>query len=343
MLETAKVTMFIEQTYATKVVTVQPLALGDKQVYRAQCRSGQDWVLRVYPPTGSDSLPVNLQGLVSVLEFLAQATYPAERVVRTASDSPIALWDERPVLVTTFSGRALTAWQPAAHSGGPPPIAHPSELAYAPEILFALSKAVGQLHCLQPDVTLPRAGMLPSRELNWAATLLAEIEPVVPPPLARQYAHLVTAVQTADRYEDLPFTLIHNDCNPSNVVITPTGQIALIDWESAGRGPALIDIGILLSNCFSKAQLAIKREAVAAIVEGYCQVQRLSEAELERLPDAIRFFRLVLLAGYFPDLVQQKISADDLLYGATYAQWQAQYNASDEIAALACTYFRRYL
>ena len=212
-------------------------------------------------------------------------------------------------------------------------------------MFYALGAAVGRLHSLQPDsaLPLPPAGMLPSRELTWVASLLASVADRVPPHLQAQYDHLTAAVQQIDRCEALPFTLIHNDPNLDNLVLTPQGEVILIDWESAGWGPALIDVGILLSNCFSKQLLRIRTDAVTAIVDGYCQHRHLNEAELDHLPDAVRFFRLVLLAGYFPDLINQKVGDNELLYGATYAQWQAQYEASAEIAALARERFARYL
>ena len=83
--------------------------------------------------------------------------------------------------------------------------------------------------------------------------------------------------------------------------------------------------------------------AIAAIVAGYCQHRWLTETELIRLPDAIRFFRLVLLAGYFPARVTQTLQDNELIYGATYAQWQAQCEASDAIAKIARRHFENYL
>ncbi|MCX6043969.1 MAG: phosphotransferase [Chloroflexi bacterium] len=342
MDEAEKLVKLIEQQYQTRPIKLHLVASGWKKVYRLEHAASPAWIVRAYPPPGDEGPPVNVEALAAVLLFLEEQAYPAERVVRAANQASVIQDDGWQVLITTFIGQALTAWQPADQSDATEHIVHQDHLDEDPQILFGLGAALGRLHTLPPPSTLPQAGMLPSRELAWAATNLVEIAAEVPDHLQPQYQHLRTMTQDADRYEDLPFVLIHNDCNPSNAVMTPTGEITLIDWESAGRGPALIDVGILLSNCFSKRSMRIDQAAIVAIVDGYCQYRQLTTTELARLPDAIRFFRLVLLAGYFPELINQTVQPTDLLYGATYAQWQAQYEASDEIAALAREAFSRY-
>jgi len=336
--------VWIEHHYRAKVVNVHPLALGWKKVYRIEQKSGEDWVMRAYPPPDENSLPVDVEGLAAVLLFLETQAYPAERVLPAIDHAKIVQWDGWQVLMTTFLGQPLAAWQSAAGSPQALPLpANNAEGAYAPELLFSVSTAIARLHRLPLDAAMPRAGMLPSKELAWANTGLISIADQVPEQLQAAYQQLVAAVQQADRLEELPFTLIHNDCNPSNAVLTTAGEISLIDWESAGRGPALVDVGILLSNCFNKEKWRIEQAAVDAIVDGYCQHRLLNSAELDHLADAIRFFRLVLLAGYFPARISQTMRNDELIYGATYAQWQAQYEASAAIASLARERFARYL
>ena len=335
---------WIEHHYPANVANIHPLAVGWKKVYRIEQKSGEDWVMRAYPPPDENSLPVDVEGLAAVLLFLEAQAYPAERVIRSLDQAKLVQWDGWQVLMTTFLGQPLAAWQSAVESPKALPLpANNAEGAYAPELLFGLSAAIARLHRLPFDAAMPRAGMLPSKELAWANTNLINIADQVPEPLQAEYQQLVAAVQQADRLEDLPFALIHNDCNPSNAVLTAAGEISLIDWESAGRGPALVDVGILLSNCFNKQTLRIEHTAVDAIVDGYCQDRIPNSAELEHLADAIRFFRLVLLAGYFPERISQTVRADELIYGATYQQWQAQYEASVGIANLAHERFARYV
>ncbi len=211
------------------------------------------WVVRAFPPPNDDSPPVSVTGLAATLLWLEQQGYPAERVVKATDQASVTQHGDWQVLLTTFLQGVRQHWSPAAgvfQAGGE--LADTAPVEYGVEVYAALGTALGRLHTLRPPATQPPAGMLPSRELKWVAGLLAGMAGSVPAHLQAQYDHLVTAVQTTKRGEDLPFTLIHNDPNPDNVVVTPAGEVLLIDWESAGMGPAVLDVGVGLSNCFDK-------------------------------------------------------------------------------------------
>jgi len=332
---------FIERHYATQVVKLHPLAQGWKEVYRVERADGPDWVVRAFPPPDDDSPPVSVSNLAAMLLWLERQAYPAERMVKSADQASVTQHGDWQVLMTTFLAGVRQYWSPAsgtfrseeqAVDAGP--------VAYGVNVYQALGAALGRLHTYQAEAVLPPAGMLPSRELRWVAGLLADVQGV-PPHLQAQYEQLVATVQATSYGEDLPFTVIHNDPNLDNVVVTPAGDVLLIDWESAGLGPAVIDVGIGLSNCFDKHTARIQFAAIEALVAGYSQHRQLNSAELDYLPAAIRFPRLVLLAGYFPQRVDQSLADNELIYGATYSQWQAQYAASAEIAAFARARFEQ--
>src|SRR5206468_3787034 len=99
------------------------------------------------------------------------------------------------------------------------------------------------------------------------------------------------------RFHGAPRVLIHNDCHHWNSVSTPDGRVVLIDWEGAGLGPAVIDLGF--------AALSVDTSGIVGPVEppdparldallaGYRQHHALTSGELEHLADAIRFRTLV--------------------------------------------------
>jgi Ser/Thr protein kinase RdoA (MazF antagonist) len=330
----AALARWIERHYATTQVVLQPLALSDKRIYQVQHAGSQAWVARLYPANPWPGNGAVITRLTAVLDFLDKHHYPAERIVFTADGSTSIRFGGWLVLMTTYVGRSLQAWQPelasSAHVGE-------HERGVTPAHLFAVGAALGRLHRLPlvAERPLPPAGMLPQRELTWAASQLAEVADRVPPACQPQYEALVTAVQKVRHWEDLPLALIHNDPNLGNVVINASGDVALVDWEAAGLGPAVLDVGILLRTCYSQSEGGVNEAAVQATVAGYCQHRQLTQAELDRLPDAVRFMTLVLLAAAFPDRVTGTLGAQDLLYGSTYAAWQAHYAASDQIAAVA--------
>jgi Ser/Thr protein kinase RdoA (MazF antagonist) len=333
-IDLAALTRWIERQYATTQVVLRPLALGEKLIFQVQHAGGVDWVARLYQRTpwpGNGALIVRLS---AVLHFLEWHQYPAERIIVTADGATSIRYTDWLVLMTTYMGRPLRAWQPAVVSATS---AGEREHTATPAIFFAIGAALGRLHSLPPvGVRDPYpAGMLPQRELTWAATQLAEVADRVPPTRQALYDEWVTAVQNVQGWDDLPQSLIHNDPNLGNVVRTEAGEIALVDWDFAGIGPTVLDVGILLRNCYSRTDGTIDEAAVRAVVDGYRQHRQLTPAELDRLPDAVRFMTLVLLAVSFPDLVDGTLGEQDLLYGATYTTWQAHYAASDQIAALA--------
>jgi hypothetical protein len=93
---------------------------------------------------------------------------------------------------------------------------------------------------------------------GWAR--LADVAPrasALLAPLARDPAALVTAL------EPTPRTLLHGDWKLDNLGTDPDGRTVLLDWEFAGRGPALADLAWYLSiNCRRLPQS--KEDAIAA-------------------------------------------------------------------------------
>ena len=191
----------------------------------------------------------------------------------------------------------------------------------------------------QPEA-IPSAGMLPRTELAAALSWLAEVRDALSPTHRMRHDRLVAACHTIDLLEDLPTVLIHNDCHPGNSIQTPDGKAVLIDWEGAGRGPAIVDIGFLLVSCeieaFGPNRLTPDPNRMAAVINGYCRHHRLTPRELERLPDAVRFRAVIACAGGLWSMIREGRASD----GADWA-W-ARYAAAVEIAARAREQFARH-
>lgn len=311
----------LKERYQIRARSLRPLAeLPDKLVYRAVVNGQTSWVVRFYAQTGHSEMASHL---ATILAFLENRGYPAERIVRAADGSalvaPAEGWQ---IVVTTFLHGTTTGLSRAS--------------------LHHLGAALGQLHALGPrasegmPVSLPRAAMLPTNELRWAAEQLAKVERQVPRSLWTRYDQLVRAIEGTQRCEDLPSVVIHNDCHPANSVRTRDGAVVLCDWEGAGLGPAVIDVGFLLASVEipyrSTAPLGPDRGRVAAIAAGYARHQHLRSADLDRLPDAIRFRSVVAGAASLAEAIIGGW-ADD---GPSW--WWNRYVAADEIArrARAC-------
>jgi aminoglycoside phosphotransferase (APT) family kinase protein len=248
-----KLSQLLETCYATKVHALHPLTPGGKRIYRVNHAEEADWVVRLYPAGGqADGPAVNIAAQADLLLYLAAQGYPAERVVTTRMGQPIATPEQGQLLVTTYLGPSLHAWQPGISQTATAP---PTSGDQSAATFGALGALLGQLHCLPlpSSPLIGQAGMLPRRELTWVAGELAAVKEQVPAQWQTEYNQLVAAVQQISRCEEAPVTLIHNDCNLGNIITLPDGRLALVDWEMAGRGPAVLDMGILLRNSFSKA------------------------------------------------------------------------------------------
>ena len=175
--------------------------------------------------------------------------------------------------------------------------------------------------------------MRPDSELAWATSMLDQIADQVPPRLQDLYSMLKIRVRHLSRLETCPQTLIHSDCHLGNWVVTPTGEIRLIDWENAGIGAAVTDLGQLLSWCLleNEPEMAYIRAAV----QGYARFRILNTVELTVLVDAIQLRTLILLATSFKQRCQSHYENTLLFYGRTYDQWMSHYQMAHEIASHA--------
>lgn len=100
---------------------------------------------------------------------------------------------------------------------------------------------------------------------------------------------------------------LHGDAHPWNSLLRPDGSVALIDWDSAGPGPAVIDLGFLAVSCATgglTGPLAPPDPArLAAVAAGYRREFTLTAADLDALPFAVAFRVLVAAAAGFGQLL----------------------------------------
>lgn len=169
--------------------------------------------------------------------------------------------------------------------------------------------------------------------MAYALSELATVAGRVPAQHLAQYERLEVACHSIDSCQDLPTVFLHGDCHPWNSVRTPEGDVVLIDWDSAGPGPAVIDVGFLLLSCDTGgivgALIPPDPRRLEAIVAGYSRYHTLSGVELDRLADAIRFRTLVGGAAAFARLIIRERSPNAETW------WWQRYAAADEIAARA--------
>jgi len=223
--------------------------------------AGPGWIARVFPlhrPVAA------VEHDARVLALLADAGLPAERL---AADEPVSTLDDgRAVLVTEHvAGRQCRG-------------------VAEPDLWSKVADVLGRLHALPvPDDVRPGGGWhLARADLGTRADDVAALLPrVADDRLRHELARL-------DVGAGLPEALVHPDPSGANVIADPGADPVLIDWTGAGRGPRLLSFAVALGAAMDAPRLA------APIVEAYTGHVELTGDELDRLPDVLCGFPLLV-------------------------------------------------
>lgn len=127
------------------------------------------------------------------------------------------------------------------------------------------------------------------------------------------------------QWAEMPTALLHADPNPFNAVRTPQSELLLIDWDGAGIGPAILDLGYLLLTAHVVLPdwplIDANAALIAATMQGYCSVRPLTDAEWQALPTATCFNDAVWAAQAIPQTIGGDWRENRTLqrFGARYA------------------------
>jgi Ser/Thr protein kinase RdoA (MazF antagonist) len=292
---------------------------SDRVTYRLATRRGAGLVVRAFRTDvpldtqfrGRGAVTVTdwLCGRAAVLRWLEEQAYPAPRVVPTRSGDPVGLAGVWATLATGYL--AGTPLRPGTDE------------------LRMLGEALGRLHALDsstftgavdagaggavagggsavaggggaPGMAAGRAAWHPEIAVPAALGRLEAVEDLIPADqrqLLEQLRDVLLAVQ--QRAQLLPSAVVHGDPWPGNAIRTAPDQVTLIDWENAGLGIPLLDLGYCLLEGHLDLGLPAGQpdeDRVAAVAAGYSRWRRLQPAEQEMLLEGIRFAAAVVSA-----------------------------------------------
>lgn len=287
-----------------------------------------------------------LCGRAATLGWLQERAYPAPRVVRTRSGDLVGLAGVWATLATTCA------------SGTP--------LRPDPAELRLLGEALGRLHALDTGTFATGTGAAATRAAGtgaWAAGRgswhpevaipaalgrLDVVESLIPADqraLLEQFRAALVAVR--QRAGTLPAAVVHGDAWPGNAIRTARDQVILVDWENAGLGMPLLDLGHCLLECHLGEgprdgrrpawHIQPDEDRIAAVAAGYSRWRRLQPAEQDLLLEGI----LVATACAGSIHLEQALAAG--VRGASMDEWLERLRdrlaASHAVAELA----RRHL
>ncbi|GAB3747698.1 phosphotransferase enzyme family protein [Microlunatus parietis] len=275
--------------------------LADDHPVFLMITGAERWVIRV----GHD-----LDRYAAVLDALTRAGFPAPPVLLTR--------DGRPVVEFQKAAETLHVMIIGYVDGEPTP--------FRPEPLGRLGGTLGRLHregtaaivaAADPRPGLPvidRAGMLPAGELRFGLSRLAAASGRGTAAERNEADRLAEACRAAlDFGPGLTSVFLHGDAHPWNSLLAADGSVILIDWDSAGPGPAVIDLGFLAVSCATGGLAGPPAPPdparLAAVAAGYRNEFTLTRTDLDALPFAVSFRVLVnatvgfgnfLIAGRHP-------------------------------------------
>jgi Ser/Thr protein kinase RdoA (MazF antagonist) len=323
-------TRLVEEAYDCHGAVLQPISpyqFEDRGIYRVDWEGGTSSVLRAFLA----DVTVELTGHAAVLDYLQQYGFAAPQVKRTRNGALLACYQGWTALFVSFLEGEVAD--------------------FTLDSLNLLSACVGRLHTLSHDALaeaenarLPDSRLRPTQLASQAIDQLIQALPHVPNALRQFCEDCIVALQRIQQAQQaglLSERILHGDCWPGNAVRTPAGGIALIDWDGAGIGPAILDVGYLLLTChLDKPQLPAMQpneQSIATVVRGYCQQRRPSAPELSVLEDAL-LYDVARRAG-----LEKRLAAlsDDWAEEIWLQKMLARYHVSPKIAVIARRYFEQ--
>ena len=322
-------TALLWEEYGNQGVEIQPLHRhgdADWGVYRIHSPSSTMGVLRTFRQS---NVTTALLKQATILEYLARCGYSAPRPIMTLARKPVSSYQDWSALFTTFIEGTN------------------ADFSYAN--LSDLGACLGRLHKLSEQVMMGTAAsaiqILPGSRFQLSSAIpyaLSQLLPEahrVPMEIWPLYRGLIATLHRIQQTINLPITLIHADSQPHHAIYTANGEMILTNWGSAGMGPAILDVSnLLLISHLEKPDCSLIQpdaQAIAAIVQGYCQQRALTDQEQAVLPDAVRFGIALHGAQHLPAILHGSWRKS-----AQLQTLQACYDISSDIASLALHYFR---
>jgi Ser/Thr protein kinase RdoA (MazF antagonist) len=287
-------------------------------VYRVQDSQNRSWVMRLsqYP-----EMIDAFTHAAHLLDWLTHRSYPTPSVRLTTEQQFVGLIDGWAVLMLSYvAGTVLTT---------------PS-----PDELGAVAQTIGRLHRLRDNTQRSFAhSRCHPDHVATAAQQLAKHSTKVPQAFQALLSDLHAAMCALQQRAGDRLCVTHGDCWYANAIKAADGRITLIDWDNAGIGLPLLELGNLLLTAHFDFQQPLDLRAdeakIKAMMQGYQKECRISENERASIADAMRFLLAFQLGSYV---------ADDALFlnpefPFVLQKLQARYNVTHNIASIAGQYF----
>jgi Ser/Thr protein kinase RdoA (MazF antagonist) len=254
------------------IVNLQAHAIDGRGIWRIDAADNRRYVLRMMRGDAGAWLDQPAR----MLQCLQSVEFPAPRVWLSSNGSRVVSERGWWALLIDFVDGAL---------------ASPS-----PPLLHRLAATTRRLHQLVPPASEPLPGSWkdPQNAIPVALDELEQARQGLPAELDAIAAELQASLRLIYQQCDaLPRCIVHGDCWHNNAIAIADGEIVLIDWDGAGWGTPMIDLGELLLTChYDPTQptvIDVDEHRIAAILGGYGAREHLTQPERDLLLPAIRY------------------------------------------------------
>jgi len=230
---------------------------GERAVYKVRADEGV-FIFKIADPAKSEATVLKD---TQILRFFEGVDYPAPRLLLSREGTNYMLHDGKCIYALSY----LEGNEPESNK----------------ENYAKLGEVTARLHSLQ-GYTIP-------------TDFTTEVE--IPTMLARakkfnMNAHYTELVKALPDFSRFPTCLIHTDIGSHNSIQLPNGEIVLVDWDDAGIGTRILDLGFPLICDFVTKELVFEKDRAKAFYGAYCSIITLTDEEKGHLFDAGLFYAL---------------------------------------------------
>jgi aminoglycoside/choline kinase family phosphotransferase len=119
--------------------------------------------------------------------------------------------------------------------------------------------------------------------------------------------------EISSEIESMPYGFVHRDYQSKNLMVRPSGALAIIDFQDALVGPRVYDLVALLCDSY----VALGADLQAAMIDRYAALRRIRPAELRREFWWVTLHRKLKDAGRF-------VYIDRIRRNPDFLQWYPQ-------------------
>ncbi|MEY3210395.1 MAG: hypothetical protein RIT28_876 [Pseudomonadota bacterium] len=256
----------IMRAYGMRALRIDPIAEGTTNtLYRLLTTRGR-FVLRLTERAGEDDVRRELDVLRRLAGHQAPAVIPAAggKPFIWAFNKPAVLFKELPGAVVPKGSLSL-------------------------DQLNAVGRWMAEVHAVEAPDELPPTLYHPatfmSRHISPDQAPLQALHPEVYEAIAALYAD----ERVATALDELPQAIVHGDLFAENLLFHRDGGPCVVDFETAGRGPRLLDLAVAVyALAYDDAEHSYDPERVEALVNGWSALKRATPEEVEAWALALR-------------------------------------------------------